>query len=115
MTTTLPEAVARLEQALDELAGALDTVSPEPVLRAEESIGTAVTGLLAASRGSVDESHRAPLRQRLAGARAALERCRALGASADAFTRAMFPQPAYGRKGLRLTAPPAPARRASIT
>jgi hypothetical protein len=113
MTTTLPDAVARLERALDELALALVTVSPEPVLHAEESLGTAVTALLTARRDDV--SDRTSLRDGLAGVRAAFDRCTALGTSAEAFTRTMFPQPAYGPRGLRVTAAVMPTRRASIT
>jgi hypothetical protein len=121
MATTAVDAAARVATALDELAQALVTWSPEPVLRAEESLATAVAALrgFRAPAGSRPETavigdHDA-LRLAVEAARAGLDRCRALGRTATDFARLLRPEPAYSRTGAQLPAPAAPQRRVSVT
>jgi hypothetical protein len=113
MKTTLLDAAAGLEAALDELARALLTFNPEPVLRAEETLATAVTAMTAVRRNDTGGSP-AALREALGRVRLALDRCEALGRSAQDLAGAMMPQPAYGRRGMHLGADVAPRRRAEV-
>jgi hypothetical protein len=78
MTAPVSDAVARLTQALDEVANALAAADLERLLAAEPALAAALDGVTAG--GAVD-------RQVLDGARSALLRCRRLGAGLVAFTR----------------------------
>jgi hypothetical protein len=111
--TTLPEAAARVRTALEELASALVSFNPEPVLRAEETLGAAVTALARARRDSAGDPD--ALRDTVRGIREALARCQALGRSAEAVTRLMLQGAAYGRTGATRTGVPSNRRLASVT
>ena len=70
------EAARRLEVALEELARALVAVSPDLVLRAEETLATAVTAFVSARREVPADPD--TLRQALGAVRDAVTRCQAL-------------------------------------
>ena len=113
MKTTILEAAARLEQALDELACALVTMNPEPVMRAEETLATAVSILSTVRRGGADEA--AEVRAAVSRVRASVARCEALGQTAGAFSRALAPDATYGRGGTPRAPIVMPRRRTSIS
>ncbi len=108
MTTTTPreaavaEVAAGLRAALDALAAAMTrgdadgVLAAEPVLRAAVGRGVVTTGPLAATDRDL-------ARQELTAARAALARCRALGAGsalvAGATLEALGRTPSYSRVG----------------
>jgi hypothetical protein len=100
MTTTLLEALERVREALDELARALASGDASAVLAAEEPVGSAVAALSAAKPATGND--KPGLSPAIHSVRAAMTRCEALGRTADDFLRAVFPQPAYGRRGLQL-------------
>lgn len=100
MTTTLLDAVTRLQAALDSLAAALAAGEPDAVLAAEEPVAAAVSSLTAFRRRDAD---RAPgLAEALARVRAAMQRCEALGESAAQLSLAVFGTSTYDRRGLQL-------------
>lgn len=113
MKTTILEAAAALEQALDELACALVTLSPEPVMRAEETLATAMSLLATIHRGPAD--HAGDVRAAVARVRASVQRCEALGQPAGALSRALSPHATYGPNGSQLALAAAPRRRMSVT
>jgi hypothetical protein len=115
MTTTPLEAIARLEQALDELARALVDFSSEAVLRAEESLGAALTALSHVRRSAVSAvEDKAALAAAVGRTRQALIRCQALGRSGIGIANGILQQPAYGRDGVQLNVAPSASRRATV-
>jgi hypothetical protein len=102
MTTTLLDAIERLQISLDQLARALATAESETVLAAEEPLATAVTALAAFRRRDTGDLTGLP--DAIARARAAVRRCQSLGASAEQFSRAVLGEPSYGRRGLQAVA-----------
>jgi hypothetical protein len=115
MTTTPLDAIVRLEQALDELARALVAFSTDAVLRAEETVGAAVTGLAHVRRSTVSAvEDKAALRDALTRVRQALVRCQALGRSAVGIANGVLQQPGYGPTGTQLGVKPAASRRATV-
>ena len=108
-------------QALDDLARALITLDPAPVLDAEESLATAVAALTAARASAAAAFDLASmgdpeaLRDAAAAIRARIDRCRALGQSAADLTPCFSPRPAYTRTGAYPAAPAPPVRRASVS
>jgi hypothetical protein len=101
MTMTLLDAIDRVREALDELASALASGEPANVLAAEEPLGSAVSALAQAAPPANDVE-RAAVPRALHTVKTALKRCETLGRTADDFVRAVFPDPAYGRRGLQL-------------
>lgn len=116
MTTTTPgeaavtEIAAGLRAALEHLAGALARGDADAVLDAEPLLQGAVARQFT-TMGAIAAADRDLARHDLAGARAALARCRALGTSAaltaDAALDALRPAAAYNRSG---TGPSRPVR-----
>lgn len=105
----------RLEQALDELSRALVAFSTDAVLRAEESLGAAVTALAKVRRSAVLAlEDKAALERAVKGAEQALVRCQALGKSAIGIANGVLQQPGYGRNGTELGVVTAARRRATI-
>lgn len=99
MTTTQPGPVAtvrRLRATLDTIADALASARLDALLTAETELAGVVARL--PSIGDLrDERERAELRDELAGAAAALTRCRRLGESLGHFVRCSLV--AQGRAG----------------
>ena len=115
MTTTPLEATARLEQALDELARALIAFSTDAVLRAEESLGAAVTALAHVRRSAVNGMEdKSALEETVTRTRHALVRCQTLGRSAVGIANGILQQPGYGRNGAQLGVTPTANRRATV-
>ena len=104
MTTTLRDALARLQSALDTLAQALTSGDANAVLSAEVPLGSAASALadLARRRPQPDTDG---LTDAIAGIRNAVARCTALGRTAEEFSRAIFPDTVYGRPTLQLVRP----------
>lgn len=108
MITTTPgeaavtEIAAGLRAALEHLAGALARGDADAVLDAEPLLQAAVARQFT-TMGAMAAADRDLARHDLAGARAALARCRALGGSATvtaaAALDALRPAPAYSRSG----------------
>ena len=80
MTTTLRDALSRLQSALDALARALTSGDDAAVLAAEEPLGSAVTAVAQLARRRHTEAD--GLREAIDGVRAAMTRCAALGRTA---------------------------------
>lgn len=100
MTTNLEGPVAELQRirwALTSLADALAAGRHELVTEAETRLSAALEVARPAGHSAVDPQARAELRSEVAGARAALDRCRRLGASLTAFVRCSLE--AQGRCG----------------
>jgi hypothetical protein len=115
MTTTPLDATVRLEQALDELARSLAAFSTEAVLRAEESLGAAVTALAQVRRSAVSEmGDKTALADAVTRAKHSLLRCQALGRSAIGISNGILQQPGYGRNGAQLGVTPTANRRATV-
>jgi hypothetical protein len=115
MTTPPLDAIVRLEQALDELARGLVAFSSDSVLRAEETVGAAVTALAYVRRSAVNTvEDKAALREALTRVRQALVRCQALGRSAVGIANGILQQPGYGPNGAQLGAKPSASRRATV-
>jgi hypothetical protein len=115
MTTTPLDAIVRLEQALDELSHGLVAFSTDAVLRAEETLGAAVTALAQLRRSSVSAvENKAELEQALRRVRHSLGRCQALGRSAIGITNGILQQPGYGPNGAQLGVKPISSRRATV-
>jgi hypothetical protein len=112
MTTTLLDAVARLQTALDTLAHALTAGDERAVLAAEEPLATAVTSLAAFRRTNADPTSGLP--EAIASVRASVSRCQTLGGSASQFSRAVLGDASYSARGLQLVNA-APRRVTSIT
>jgi hypothetical protein len=112
MTTTLLDAVTRLQTALDSLARALAAGDPSAVLAAEEPIATSVTSLAAFRQREHEPVPGLP--QAIAAVRASVRRCQALGNSASQFSRAVLGDASYSARGLQLVNA-APRRVTSIT
>ncbi len=108
MSTTTPceaavaDVAAGLRGALDALAAAMTLGDADAVLAAEPVLQAAV-GRQAATMTSLPSTDRDLVRQDLMGARAALARCRALGAGtalvAGATLEALGRTPSYSRQG----------------
>lgn len=108
MTTTTPreaavaDVAADLRHALEHLAAAMARSDAGAVLEAEPLLQAAVARQCT-TLNAVATADRDLARHEIAGARAALARCRALGASAartaDATLEALRPAPAYSRQG----------------
>lgn len=108
MTTFTPrdvpvaEVAAGLRAALDRLAGAMAAGDADAVLAAEPVLQAALAHH-AASTATLNAVERDLVRQHLLSARAALARCRALGAGralvAAATLEALGRAPSYGRQG----------------
>ena len=115
MTTPPLDAIVRLEQALDELARALVAFSTDAVLRAEETVGAAVTALAHVRRSAVNAvEDKAALEQALVRVRQALGRCQTLGRSAVGIANGILQQPGYGPNGVQLGVKPVASRRATV-
>lgn len=111
MTTTLRDAVARLQSALDSLAQALTSGDANAVLSAEVPLGSAASAVAAMARRPQPDTD--GLAEAVAGVRAAMVRCATLGRTAREFSRAMFPDAVYGRPALQLVRPANPPRAGS--
>lgn len=115
MSTTPLDAIARLEQALDDLARGLVAFSTDAVLRAEETLGAAVTSLAHVRRSAVSAvEDKTELEQALLRVRHALGRCQALGRSAIGITNGILQQPGYGPNGAQLGVKATASRRATV-
>lgn len=93
---------AELRAVLDQLAAAMARGDADAVLATEPALQAAVAGR-PATRPALDAAERALVRHEVAGARAALARCRVLGAGAAQLTEATLAAldggPSYGRQG----------------
>jgi hypothetical protein len=115
MTTTPLETIVRLEQALEALSRGLVAFSTDAVLRAEETLGAAVTALAHVRRSAVNAvEDKAELAQALIRVRQALGRCQALGRSAIGITNGILQQPGYGPNGAQLGVKTTSSRRATV-
>lgn len=103
MTTTLRDALARLQSTLESLAHALTTGDANAVLAAEVPLGSATSAVAAIVRRAHPDTD--GLADAIAGVRAAMARCTALGRTAQEFSRAIFPDTVYGRPTLQLVRP----------
>lgn len=113
MTTTLGDALARLQSALESLAQALTSGDANAVLSAEVPLGSAASTVAALARRPQPDTD--GLAEAIAGVRNAMARCAALGRTAQEFSRAIFPDTVYGRPTLQLVRPATPPRGGSRT
>ena len=105
MTTPHPEtctALSRLRAAMDETAAALATADLDRLLAADAALQAALTELPA--RRAVDLPERPQVRVELELARAALLRCRRLGASLTDFVRLSLDARGLGYEPERMAA-----------
>jgi hypothetical protein len=109
--TNLSDTLADLARALDRLADALTSGSPDAVLAAEEPVRSAVTRLAAFGQHGVALPEARGVRSQMHAVQAATVRCERLGRAARDYVRATFGDPAYGRAGRPATL--AAARRLS--
>lgn len=112
MTTTLRDALARLQSALETLAHALTSGDANAVLSAEVPLGSAASAVAAMSRRPQLDT--AGLAEAITGVRNAMTRCTALGRTAQEFSRTIFPDTVYGRPTLQLVRPMPPGGRARV-
>jgi hypothetical protein len=94
---TVPDALDRLQHALEDLAGALQSGQAHLVLAAEGPLADALRALDAGVRPN--DSDRQQIRQRIDRLRGLVARCRAHGSASAGLIDAMFPQTVYGRPG----------------
>src|SRR4051794_1293085 len=97
MIQNIPDAVDRLQAALDTLARALASGRSDEVLAAEGPIAAAASELAGLSR--VEVADRPRLRQALAVASLTLARCRVMGQCADELAASLAEPSVYGRSG----------------
>lgn len=90
---TVPEQARALRQALEALATALDSGDSTSVLAQQAALQAA----LRAAPGALDAAYRDAVRHDLLATRAALTRCRAIGAATADLTRITLE--ALGRTG----------------
>ena len=103
--TTVDADLDALCTALEGVARALQSASPDAVLAAEPSLATALSAFTR-SRAARSVADPARLRRRVTEGRIALARCEALGRSAAGLHAAMFPsQMSYRRDGQLQCAP----------
>jgi hypothetical protein len=104
-------AVTQARAALDALAEALVSGDADRVLANEQALAAAAADLVFSARAGVAPANSGEALMWLAhlrAARAALERCRALGATAADLTAAMFAPPTgYSSSGTLQAAPTA--------
>jgi hypothetical protein len=95
--TTVPEALASLERALNGLLAALESGRSDAVLAAEGPLALAVRQLLdAASPTDVDRAH---VRSALRAVRLSLARAQHLGAASAHYIQVVVPHASYGAHG----------------
>ena len=94
---TVPDALDRLQAALEGLAGALQSGQAHLVLAAEGPLADALRAVDTAARPDAADRHQ--IRRRLDRLRGLVARCRAHGSASAGLIDAMFPQTVYGRPG----------------
>ncbi len=95
--TTVPEALASLETALNGLLAALESGRADVVLAAEEPLAAAVRQLV--ETAGQPDFDRARVRTVLERVRLALARAQLLGAASAHYIQVVVPNASYGAQG----------------